>query len=372
MSNEFYLTLQQSNSTDGVQEIYTDNELKYYTDTNTLSTGSIVGNFLGSSTLGTNLNKPGASNQLLYQTNNNTTSLVPNAISSGQYLSYNGTNNPPSWIGSIPFPEWRYFFTIFGNPIDESDIITSSRTLNSDMYYENLTLDSSLDTNCFKLFVNGILNINSNISVTENTSGSLEVINATTRNSRNSLSLSSSPSPFFNGGNGGKRTTAFTGNLGGTVTQIPKIEEFNLFPNFINMRIDSNFITAGAAGGDGEKSTISTLAGGRGGTGGGILFICAREIIVRDSNIRLIAKGSNGQNGQINPNNSLDYSAPGGGGGGGLIIIITRNIRLANGTEVTTSSPIFDVTGGTPGSFSGTLVSSATSGISGLVRIIKV
>ena len=35
MSNEFYLTLQQSNSTDGVQEIYTDNELKYYTDTNT-------------------------------------------------------------------------------------------------------------------------------------------------------------------------------------------------------------------------------------------------------------------------------------------------------------------------------------------------
>lgn len=368
MSNEFYLTLQQSNSTDGVQQIYTDNELKYYTDTNTLSTGSIVGNFIGSSTLGTNLNEPGASNQLLYQANNNTTSLVPNAISSGQYLTYNGPNNPPSWIGSTPFPEFRYFFTIFGNPIDGSDIITSSRTLNSDMYYENLTVNNTLNTNCFKLFVNGILNINSNISVTENTSGSLEVINATTRNSRNSLSLS----PFFNGGNGGKRTTAFTGNLGGTVTQISKIEEFNLFPNFINMRIDSNFITAGAAGGDGEKSTISTLAGGRGGSGGGILFICAREIIVRDSNIKLFAKGNNGQNGQVNSTNSLDYSAPGGGGGGGLIIIITRNIRFANGTEVTTSSPIFDVAGGAPGSSSGSFVSSATSGNSGLVRIIKV
>ena len=369
MSNEFYLTLQQSNSTDGVQQIYTDNELKYYTDTNTLSTGTIVGNFLGSSTLGTNLNKPGASNQLLYQVNNNTTSLVPNVISSGQYLTYNGNNNPPSWVSSIPFPEFRYFFTIFGNPIDGSDTVTSSRTLNSDMYYENLTVNNTLNTNCFKLFVNGILNINSNISVTENTSGSLEVINATTRNSRNSLSASPS---FFIGGNGGKRTTTFSGNFGGTPTIIANVEEFNLFPNFINIRIGSNFITAGAAGGDGEKSTISTLAGGRGGTGGGILFICAREIIVRDTNIRLSAKGSNGENGQINPNNSSDYSAPGGGGGGGLIIIITRNIRFANGTEVTTSSPIFDVTGGAAGSSPDTLVSSATSGSSGLVRIIKV
>lgn len=368
MSNEFYLTLQQSNSTDGVQQIYTDNELKYYTDTNTLSTDFIIGNFLGSSTLGTNLNKPGASNQLLYQVNNNTTSLVPNPTLSGQYLSYNGNNTSPSWVSSIPFPEFRYFFTIFGNPIDGSQEIKNNTNLTSDMYYEDLTVDSPLDTRGFKLFVNGILNINSNISVTENTSGSLEVINATTRNSRNSLSLS----PFFNGGNGGKRTTAFTGNLGGTVTQIPKIEEFNLFPNFINMKIDSNFITAGAAGGDGEKSTVSTLAGGRGGTGGGILFICAREIIVRDSNIRLFAKGNNGQNGQVNSTNSLDYSAPGGGGGGGLIIIITRNIRFANGTEVTTSSPIFDVAGGAPGSSSGSFVSSATSGNSGLVRIIKV
>jgi len=183
MSNEFYLTLQQSNSTDGVQQIYTDNELKYYTDTNTLSTGSIVGNFLGSSTLGSNLNEPGANNQLLYQANNTTTSLVPNAISSGQYLTYNGTNNPPSWVNSTPFPEFRYFFTIFGNPIDGSATINTSRSLNSDMYYENLTVDSSLDTKAFKLFVNGTLRINANISVTENTSGSLEVINATTRNS---------------------------------------------------------------------------------------------------------------------------------------------------------------------------------------------
>lgn len=371
MSNEFYLTLQQSNSTDGVQQIYTDNELKYYTDTNTLSTGTIVGNFLGSSTLGTNLNKQGASNQILYQVNNNTTNLVPNAISSGQYLSYNGTNNPPSWVSSIPFPEFRYFFTIFGNPIDGSDTVTSATSLTSDMYYENLTLNNTLNTNCFKLFVNGTLTINSNINVsTMNTFGSLELITATsqTKNSRNALSAS----PFFSGGNGGKRTTTFSGNSGGKPTLIASNEEFNLFPNFINMRIGSNFITAGAAGGDGEKSTISTLAGGRGGTGGGILFICAREIIVRDTNIRLSAKGSNGENGQINPNNSSDYSAPGGGGGGGLIIIITRNIRFANGTEVTTSSPIFEVTGGATGSSPGTLVSSAASGSSGLVRIIKV
>ena len=65
--NEFYIPIQRSNTVDGYQEIYTDNELKYYTDTNTLSTGSISGNFLGSSDLTDNISKTGANNQLLYQ-----------------------------------------------------------------------------------------------------------------------------------------------------------------------------------------------------------------------------------------------------------------------------------------------------------------
>jgi hypothetical protein len=367
-SNEFYIPLRKNNLIDGFQEIYTDNELKYYTDTNTLSTGSIVGNFIGSSYLATNMNKPEANNQLLYQVNNNTTSLLPNPNTSGQYLSYGGINNPPYWSSTIPFPELRYFFTIFGNPIDGSQIINQNYSLPSDMYYETLTINAPLNTNGFKLFVNGTLTINSNISVTENMNGSLEFVRPEVKNSTRALLAS----PNFDGGNGGKITTTFTGNTKGLASLIQNVEQINLFPNFINMKIGPDFITAGAAGGNGQKSTISQLEGGLGGTGGGILFICAREIIVKDSTIRLNARGGNGENGKINPNNNLDYSAPGGGGGGGLIMIITRSIKFSNGSDITSTSNIFNVSGGSPGSTQGSLSSLATSGNSGLVRIILV
>jgi hypothetical protein len=369
MSNEFYLTLQKSNLTNGFQEIYTDNELKYYTDTNTLSTGSIVGNFLGSSTLGTNINKTGANNQLLFQSNRNTTSLLPNANSSGQYLTYNGNNNNPSWVSSIPFPEFRYFFTIFGNPIDGSEIINSNRVLDSDMYYENLTVNARLDTKGFKLFVNGTLTLNGSITVTFSNNSSLGFIThlSNTRNSDNSLDKG-----FFYGGNGGRITDkSFNQTLGGISTVVNNIEKLSLFPNFINMRIDDKFITAGAAGGDGEPSAKG-IPGGRGGVGGGILFICARQINIGSFGF-MEAKGYNGGPASINSNDQNDYSAPGGGGGGGLIIIITRSI-IKNGVEVDENvRGIFDVKEGFPGFWNYIKFPyDAEQGAPGLVKIIKV
>jgi len=371
--NEFYIPLQISNSSNGYQQLYTDNELKYYTDTNTLSTNSISGNFIGSSDSADNISKQGANNQLLFQTNNNTTSLIASTSINNQYLSH-GT--PPYWSSTPPFPEFRYFFTIFGNPID-GDAIINGGSMSSDMYYNNLTINApSLNTNGFKLFVNGRLTINSNINSEYffNSNPSFELITSSIKHSRNALSINSS---VFRGGNGARITNnSLVDVSGGSVSLIPNSQKINLCPNFINMRIDGKFITAGAAGGNGEKSTISTLAGGRGGNGGGILFICAREIIIKDSNIRLNAVGGRGGNGEINPNNSNDYSAPGGGGGGGLIVIITTSIKFANGVELTSSNinTICNVSGGSPGSNAQgkTYLSSATSGNQGLVRLIKV
>jgi hypothetical protein len=368
--NEFYIPLRVSNSSDGYQQLYTDNELKYYTDTNTLSTNSISGNFIGSSDSADNISKQGANNQLLFQTNNNTTSLIASTSINNQYLSH-GT--PPYWSSTPPFPEFRYFFTIFGNPID-GDAIINGGTMSSDMYYNNLTINGSLNTNGFKLFVNGRLNINSNISSDYffNSNSSFEVITSSIKHSNNALSINNS---VFRGGNGARITNSSLVDVsGGTASLIPNSTKINLCPNFINMRIDGKFITAGAAGGNGEKSTISNLAGGTGGKGGGILFICAREIIIKDSTIRLSALGGRGGNGAINPNNSNDYSSPGGGGGGGLIVIITTSIKFANGNDITNISSICNISGGSPGSNAQgkTYLSSATSGNQGLVRLIKV
>ena len=111
--------------------------------------------------------------------------------------------------------------------------------------------------------------------------------------------------------------------------------------------INNNFITykGGASGGRGNNVNYLGInyLGGSGGTGGGVIHICAKNIVF-GPNGKIEAVGGNGGDGQTD-NTGTPRGGGGGGGGGGLIVIVTdtKNLSPTDTTKFNVSGVAVEV-----------------------------
>ena len=232
----------------------------------------------------------------------------------------------------------------FGDGSDGDVTISANTTLTRDMYYNNLTIDSTkiLTTAGYRIFVKGTLTNNGTIS----NSGSDAVAGA---------AGAAGAAGYYNGGNdggssdnnggnagnpslGGAGGAGGGGGTGGTVTApSATLGGFRHYIAAVTMRSTTtagthSAISGGAGGGGG---LTSGSAGGGGGGGGGVLMVAAK--IIDNSSGIIKSNGGDGADG-------VGGDAGGGGGGGGGVVVIIYN-SLTLGTET--------ASGGTKGLKSG-------------------
>lgn len=227
----------------------------------------------GTSTL--NVNGLGAKNIFKVQ-NGSLGVLASGDILTGQVIQveYDGsefqvTSNLPSSINNLGLP------TIFGDGSDGTVVISTPTSLSKDMFYANLTVNSSqtLTTNGFRVYVSGVLTINGKIDAS--------------------------------GGNGGAGGTG--GAAGGTAgTAGAAVAAGSITAGIVG--------SAGGVGGAVVGSTDAISGGGGGGSGasGGILAIYAYSIVIGATGI----VSSNGGNGGAGGAGGSGVSAPNSGGNG--------------------------------------------------------
>ena len=348
----------------GSQNLYTNkSKFNYDVVNNILYIDNLQGNLKNKSAFVSNLIKESASNNLLVQRSNNTTSLIsPGKV--GNVLVSNGSNNVPSWKGiyddtpgfnSILFRPIKQSYYPLGSPIHsiaspstDSNITFSSISSPDDPPYDivvkNLTINGILSLNGVRINVSDTLTINGTIrhdrgSIPYNTLG----VPIVTNSSVDSLNGNPTNSEAGFGGNGAGENSIGGSNI------YPSNKEggrklFYQYPNFLRMGyydINNNFITykGGASGGRGNN--INYL-GGSGGTGGGVIHICAKNIVF-GPNGKIEAVGGNGGDCQTD-NTGTPRGGGGGGGGGGLIVIVTDTKNLSP-----TDTTKFNVSGGNAG-----------------------
>jgi hypothetical protein len=355
----------------GSQNLYTNkSKFNYDVVNNILYVDNLQGNLKNKSAFVSNLIKENASNNLLVQRSNNTTSLIsPGKV--GNVLTSNGSNNVPSWKGiyddtpgfnSILFrPINQSYYPVdspyqkysIASPSTDSNITFSSisppDSSTYDIVYQNVTINGILSLNGVRINVSGTLTINGTIrhdrgSTIYNTLG----VPIITDSSANSLNGNPTNSEAGFGGNG-----AGENSIGGT-NIYPSDKEggrklFYQYPNFLSMGyydINNNFITykGGASGGRGTNVNYLGVnyRGGDGGAGGGVIHICAKNIVF-GPNGKIEAVGGNGGDGRAD-NTGTIRGGGGGGGGGGLIVIVTDTKNLSP-----TDTTKFNVSGGNAG-----------------------
>ena len=222
------------------------------------------------------------------------------------------------------------------------NVENSSRTLTSDLYVNNLTINSGviLRTNGFRIFCRGKL-----------------INNGTITNDGNVLSTGSRLGKGSEGGNGGIGSSTITSSTSGVKGQdisltIPNnngispaggsggnrgnnsvlggsggdtlIYRENLTPSeAIVFRTSSGLLQGGSGGGGGAGGSGTSLHnGGKGGRGGGIIMICANEI---ENNGIITVRGEDGKSLTSSFSSSTILGGGGGGGGGGgNIVIVTK------------------------------------------------
>jgi hypothetical protein len=361
-NNEYYPIIVSDET--GLQNLYTNkSNFNYDVVNNILYVDNFQGNLKNKSAFVSDLIKENASNNLLVQSSNNTTTLIsPGKI--GNVLISNGSNNIPSWKGM--YDNVPGFDSILFGPMTQSYYPTSSPIYPIPSSTEsNITISTSLkptyDIVVKNLTVNGILTLS---GVRINVSGTL-TINGTIINDRTTFGTSTLGEPIITYGNsnilngnptnseGGVGGNGSGGSIGGG-NQYPSNKEggkkiFYQYPYFLTMGyydINNNFITykGGASGGIGNSVNYLEVnyLGGAGGIGGGVIHICAKNIVF-GPNGKIEAKGGNGGDGQAD-NTGIIRGGGGGGGGGGLIVIVTDTKVLSP-----TDTSKFNVSGGNPG-----------------------
>lgn len=208
---------------------------------------------------------------------------------------------------------------VYGNGADGTVIISSNASLARDMYYKNLTIDSGtyLNTNGFRVFVQGTLTLNGTIGISSGTSVSPGTVKGTTNtatSTTNSIGGSAAGATytasqisantlqwleafigggvFYNpsglvavsGGAGGQDgaagtvTPATAGSGAGTAP--------STWPNKSGTLSLRSALQPGGPGSQGSPgtngsagSTPPAAAAGSGGTGGGVVFIAAKYIV---------------------------------------------------------------------------------------------
>lgn len=292
--------------------------------------------------------------------------------SAGTFLQTQGAGADPAWAASI--------VANYGDGSDGNVTISSPTTLTRDMYYNDLTVTSTLTTNGYKIFVagtisgNGTIDFGTAVAGTAGNNGSGGSGGAgggggtstgagqfvTTPGAGGSAGLLSGNSPVTPavsktssigssgaaGGNGAGNGSG--GGAAGTASSYAKPGVLaNLSLLGVDYKSDGTFIPfqggAGAGGGSGGSGNGSAHGGGGGGGGasGGVVFIVAK---IWAGTFTIKAQGANGGNGGA-PNFGGTYGGGGGGGGaGGCSFVIY-------GTKTWTGS--YNITGGTGGTGSG-------------------
>lgn len=271
---------------------------------------------------------------------------------------------------------------IYGDGSDGDVTISADTSLARDMYYNNLTVDSTkiLTGSSFRIFVKNTLTNNGfirNNGGAGGTGGAASGGTAGTKVSSQFLGESksggtggtpgaagtaSSNSIGGSGGNGGLGNGGVpqAGGAGGTATALAAIAGgYRHGITALELRSINGSSTIvlfqGGAGGGGGGDDTTTGAGGGGGGGGGGLMVVAARIIVNSGTI-----SCNGGNGGDAYQSAGNAGGGGGGGGGGLVMIYNS---LTAGTET--------ANGGTGGAKRGTGVA-GSNGSAGLVLKLQV
>lgn len=280
------------------------------------------------------------------------------------------------------------FQDTFGNGSDGDVTISADTTLTSDMYYNNLTINTGkiLYTNGFRVFVKGILNcvgtgkfvctgnnggtggngVNADSGGAEGvggaaiySTGTLPIPLAGSNGGKGLSKYATAPvgtvghngiaaakalgAAGTNGGRGGDGSGAgagsgLAGGTGGaktgTILDYPKTytTAINLFDKN-GTAIAQHTISAGSGGGGGGGQSNDYSGGGGGGAGspGGFIWVAAKNI----TNINAEAKGGNGGQGGNSQSGGTGGGVGGGGAGGsGGVIILIYSLLTASSLSV--------------------------------------
>lgn len=291
-----------------------------------------------------------------------------------------------------------------GDGSDGDVTISAPTTITRDMYYNNLTVNSTLTTDGYKIFVKGTLSGSGTIkwgTPNAGTAGSTGTSNGvggaqggtgplknvaggdggdgqTAGSSGNGVAgtagASSNPCIGSNGSAGGTGGSAGarsggTGGAGGTKTA-PNTS-FGIYSwltaSFIDLKTDFTLAQligqcgSGGGGGGGDDSATGTSgAGGGGGASGGIVLIFAN---IWAGTFTIDVAGANGGNGGASSGFDVGGGGGGGGGNGGIAVVVyvtktwTGSYTLTAGTKGTG--------GATSGLGTGTAGSDGTNGTAG-------
>lgn len=257
----------------------------------------------------------------------------------------------------------------FGDGADGDASLSSSTTLTREMYYNNLTVNASLYTAGFRIFVKGRLQLNKSIICSGgnggNGSGSAAGSGGTAPYTTQRFEFQPIPSA------GGAGASAGSGGLnngaGGVGSSVALVFDQTNFP--IQM-----FVGAGAGGGGNHASTATagspaspafifcgsvgktggpgsgtgstSMGGGGGGAGGGCMVIYCNTLSGAGT---FDVRGGNGGNGQLYL--SSTYSGNGSGGNAGSASVFYRTQVSWSGTFLATGGSVG--TGGNGGSAGG-------------------
>jgi len=314
--------------------------------------------------------------------------LLPHLLAagtSGNFLQTLGASADPEWAAAVTAQ--------FGDGSDGVVTISSPTTLTRDMYYSSLTVNSTLTTDGYKVFVSGTINGSGTIDFGAATAGSAGGSNtgsggggggggASTGSGQFKTATGanggggSNGTPATNGSNGSASTSSLgvagvgggagagtvhgNGGSGGASSILTKV---GIYANITLLGLDFNsagtfipYQAAGGAGGGGggaaNSSGFSNGGGGGGGASGGTVFICASTWA---GTFTIKAVGGAGGAGGIS--NGGAGGGGGGGGAGGCSFVIygtktwTGSYNLAGGALGT----------GTNGGVNGTVGSTGTS-----------
>jgi hypothetical protein len=317
----------------------------------------------------------------------------------GQVLTVSG--GLPIWSTVSPLGA---ALTFFGDGSDGNVTIAGSVTLSRDMFYNNLTISSTaaLNTNGYRIFVAGILNLtsapagsifaNGNVGVqgtgspgAGGTAASGNSVGGSQAGSSGGAQNNSGPaSPGVNipaltnqtggaGGIGGASGAGTTG-AGGAAGTVGTSTRFYIRRWETNPLLGATLLVGGqggsGSGGSGYGSGGNGTGGSGGGSGGGIVWISANTINRSSATVpsAIQANGGAGAAG-YNGGGTAGGTGGGGGGGGGWIYLAYSaltgstgtNILSANGGSGGTGASSADGTGGGGGS----------SGAGGVIELLN-
>lgn len=309
-------------------------------------------------------------------------------------LAGGGAYGTPSSSNLYATTQFLSTYFPYGDGSDGNVTVSAPDTLTRDMYYNNLTVNSTLTTNGFKIYVKGTLSGNGTITwgtptpggnggvssggagaagtagtaggsgKFPNNAGGAGGAGGTITGTPGAVSASITSAIGSRGGNGGSGGVA--GGTSGTVTLIDKfgVSAFKTLEMFDITSAGMVYYKAGSGGAGGGGGSAASSGwqnggGGGGGAGGGVVWIAAQTWA---GTFSIVANGANGgTGGSTNTSGHTEYCGGGGGGGGGGTTIVIYGTKTWSGAYNVAGG-----TGGTGGASGGSFATSGSNGSTGV------